>query len=91
MVGGGAREHVIAETLARDGEIYSVMKNRNPGIARLAKEILLHPETDVVKVRDFAVENGIELKVSHAVYRSVDLGDTVFVSRFSDGSYRLDH
>jgi hypothetical protein len=37
------------------------------------------------------VENGIELKVSHAVYRSVDVGDTVLVSRFSDGSYRLDH
>ena len=37
------------------------------------------------------VENGIELQVSHAVYRSVDVGSTVLVSRFSDGSYRLDH
>ena len=63
MVGGGAREHVIAETLARDSEIFSVMKNRNPGIVRLAKEVLLHPETDVARVRDFAVENGIELAV----------------------------
>ena len=29
VVGGGAREHVIAETLSRSGELYSVMKNRN--------------------------------------------------------------
>lgn len=63
VVGGGAREHVIVETLARNGEIYSVMKNRNPGIARLAEDFLLHPETDVEKVRDFAVEKGVDLAV----------------------------
>ncbi len=63
MVGGGAREHVIAETLSRNGEIYSVMKNRNPGIAKLSADFLLHPETDVERVRDFAVEKGIDLAV----------------------------
>jgi hypothetical protein len=36
------------------------------------------------------VEPGIELKVSYTVYRSLDIGNTVLVSRFSDGSYRLD-
>ena len=35
-------------------------------------------------------ERGIEFKVSHATYRSVDIGDTVSVSKYSDGSYRLD-
>ena len=35
-------------------------------------------------------EQGIEYKVSHTTYRSVDIGDTVSVSRYSDGSYRLD-
>ncbi len=63
VVGGGAREHVIAETLAKSGEIYAVMKNRNPGIARLSKEFLLHPETDVGAVADFAEKHGIELAV----------------------------
>ena len=63
VVGGGAREHVIAETLAGSGEIYSIMKNRNPGIARMSKEFLLHTETDVEVVREFAVSNGIELAV----------------------------
>ena len=37
------------------------------------------------------VERGIEFNVSHAVYSSVDIGDTVPISRYSDGSYRLDH
>ena len=36
------------------------------------------------------VESGIEFKVSHAVYSSVDVGDTVSISNYSDGSYRLD-
>ena len=35
-------------------------------------------------------ERRIEFKVSHATYQSVDIGDTVSVSRYSDGSYRLD-
>jgi len=35
-------------------------------------------------------ERGIEYKVSHTTYRSVDIGDIVSVSRYSDGSYRLD-
>jgi hypothetical protein len=34
------------------------------------------------------VERGIEFNVSHAVYSSVDIGDTVSMSRYSDGSYR---
>ena len=42
VIGGGAREHVIAEALARDdAEIYVVMKNKNPGLAKLSKEYFL--------------------------------------------------
>ena len=36
------------------------------------------------------VERGIEFNVSHAVYSCVGIGDTVSMSRYSDGSYRLD-
>jgi len=63
VIGGGAREHVIAETLARHGKIFSVMKNRNPGIARLSKEFLLHPETDIEAISAFAKSKGIDLAV----------------------------
>ena len=34
LIGNGAREHAIAETLKRDKEIrlYSYLKSKNPGI-----------------------------------------------------------
>jgi phosphoribosylamine--glycine ligase len=62
LVGGGAREHAMAAALKRgDCELYTVMKNRNPGIARLSEEVLLAPETEVEKVRGFAERTGVEL------------------------------
>jgi len=39
------------------------MKNKNPGIARLAKEVLLADETDVPKVVEFATAHGVDLAV----------------------------
>ena len=36
------------------------------------------------------VEKGIEFNASYTTYSSVDIGDTVSISSFSDGSYRLD-
>ncbi|MFH1785353.1 MAG: phosphoribosylamine--glycine ligase [Candidatus Micrarchaeota archaeon] len=38
LVGNGAREHAIAEKLAQDCELYSVMSKKNPAIAQLSKE-----------------------------------------------------
>jgi phosphoribosylamine---glycine ligase len=61
-VGGGGREHAIVRALHDGGaEIYAAMKNRNPGIARLAEEFRLINETDVEKVTDFAVQCGSEM------------------------------
>ncbi len=37
LVGNGAREHIIAERLAKDCELYSVMSRKNPAIAQLSK------------------------------------------------------
>lgn len=54
-IGGGAREHAVVKAFHRAGaEIYSVMKNRNPGIAELSKEICLCTETDIKAVLEFA-------------------------------------
>lgn len=36
------------------------------------------------------VEMGVELNVYSSDYRSVDVGDTVWVSKYSNGSYRLE-
>ncbi|NQT09002.1 hypothetical protein HQ586_08000 [Candidatus Bathyarchaeota archaeon] len=36
------------------------------------------------------VEMGVEMNVRSSDYRNVDIGDTVWVSRYSNGSYRLE-
>ncbi|MCK4756938.1 MAG: phosphoribosylamine--glycine ligase [Thermoplasmata archaeon] len=64
VVGGGAREHAIVEALDKDdAELYVVMKNRNPGIARLCRDILYIPETEVEKIVDWASGIGIEMAI----------------------------
>lgn len=64
VVGGGGREHALAAALHRSGaELFSAMKNNNPGIARLAREVRLVPETAVDEVTSFALSRGVEMAV----------------------------
>ncbi|MCL2146154.1 MAG: phosphoribosylamine--glycine ligase, partial [Methanomassiliicoccaceae archaeon] len=59
-VGGGGREHAAVEALYRSGaEIYSVMKNANPGIMRRAKEYKLINERLVDDICEFAIEHDV--------------------------------
>ena len=61
-VGGGGREHAAVEALYRSGsEIYSVMKNANPGIIARSKKYKLIDEKNVEEVCAFAKECGVEL------------------------------
>jgi phosphoribosylamine---glycine ligase len=61
-IGGGAREHAIAQALKRDGaKLYACMKNKNPGIARLSEEFALVNETEVPNVVKYAQMRGVEL------------------------------
>jgi phosphoribosylamine--glycine ligase len=62
VVGGGGREHAITMALSRNtgAAIYSVMAKKNPGIARIAKGVLIEKETAVNRVVEFATENGID-------------------------------
>ncbi len=65
LIGGGGREHAIAEAIARskkDPELYAAMGKKNPGIARVCKDFLLVKETDHALV-DFAIRSGIELAI----------------------------
>jgi len=56
LIGGGARESAIAHALKKNEEVklYTLMKNKNPGIARLSEEIKLAKETDLDAVKEFA-------------------------------------
>jgi len=64
VVGGGAREHAICKAVCNsDGELYSFMKNLNPGIKRLAKDYFIHNETDADKVLEYALKKKIELAI----------------------------
>ncbi len=61
-VGGGGRELAAVEALHRAGsEIYSVMKNANPGIIDRSEDHLLCDEKDVDRIVSYAVEKGAEL------------------------------
>lgn len=66
VVGGGGREHAITAALARSSKapsLFAVMSKKNPGIARLCKDVLLTRETDIKQIITFAVSNRIDLAV----------------------------
>ncbi|MBI2650916.1 phosphoribosylamine--glycine ligase [Candidatus Woesearchaeota archaeon] len=62
LMGNGAREHVIAESLKKnkDALLYSFMKSRNPGIASLSKEICMGSYSDLDAIKKFARKNEID-------------------------------
>ena len=62
LIGHGAREHVIAETLKKnpEAELFSYMKSKNPGIAGLSEEIELGNYSNFEKIINFAKKNDID-------------------------------
>jgi phosphoribosylamine--glycine ligase len=65
VVGGGGREHAIARALSRSDNtvLFSLMAQRNPGIAALAREVLLERETNVPSAVKFARSRGVDYVV----------------------------
>ncbi|MDO8727266.1 MAG: phosphoribosylamine--glycine ligase [Candidatus Methanoperedens sp.] len=66
LVGGGGREHAIAEAISRsrkDPQLYAAMSKKNPGIARLCKDFILIKETDP-EIVNFAIRNKIDLAIT---------------------------
>ncbi len=63
VVGSGGREHALVEALAASPlqpEMFAAPGN--PGIARIAETVEI-PSDDLISLRDFAKENGIDLTV----------------------------
>jgi len=66
LIGNGAREHVIAETVKRsahDIALFSCMKSNNPGIASLSEEVLTTGYDNREEIGRFAMENTIDFAI----------------------------
>ena len=66
LVGNGAREHALAEAIARSEQrprLFSFMKANNPGIVSLSEKIKLGSYSDLNAITGFAAENKIEFAV----------------------------
>ncbi len=64
VVGGGGREHAIVEALRRSGaDILAAMANQNPGIRRVAKEVLLGDVNAVDRIVAWAQDERAELAI----------------------------
>lgn len=59
LLGHGAREHVIAESLRKNISVtlFSYMKSNNPGIAALSKKTQLGNYNELEKIKKFAKDN----------------------------------
>ncbi len=77
LVGNGAREHAIAKALSKSGvQILAYMDRKNPGIAKLAEEIIIGDTTNAWDMRtlkdiDYAVI-GPELPLARATVDTLE-------------------
>ncbi|WP_292460051.1 phosphoribosylamine--glycine ligase [Methanothermococcus sp.] len=65
LIGGGAREHAIARALKKNNSVklYTLMKNKNPGISKISEKVSLNAETDLNAIKKFAEEVKPDLAV----------------------------
>lgn len=61
VVGTGAREHAICNSI-KNAELYSIMSNKNPGIARISK-YQISDEKDIEGVKKYALDNKIDMAI----------------------------
>lgn len=55
LIGNGAREHAVAEEMAKGTELYAFMGARNPGIIKLAKGVEIGKVTDPGPIIKYAL------------------------------------
>lgn len=61
LVGNGAREHIIAERLAQDAELYVAMGKKNPAIAALAKKFWLCDIHNALEIANLVKDEDIDV------------------------------
>ncbi|MFW9896652.1 MAG: phosphoribosylamine--glycine ligase [Candidatus Thorarchaeota archaeon] len=64
IIGHGAREHVIGETLVKGGaKLFAFMSFKNAGLDDLSEEIKIQSETDFKEILDFGNKNNVDFAV----------------------------
>ncbi len=61
LVGDRAREHILAEQLARSSELYAAMQYRNPGIERAAVKFFLCDFSNIEAIGGWAIRENIDI------------------------------
>jgi phosphoribosylamine--glycine ligase len=62
VVGTGAREHAICQAVHEQADLYSIMSNRNPGIARIS-QYQIGSEMDIEAVKKYALKHSVDLAI----------------------------
>lgn len=62
VIGTGAREHAICQALYEEADIYSIMSNHNPGIARIS-QFKVGSEMDIEGVKKYAQDQKVDLAI----------------------------
>jgi len=61
LVGGGARECIMAEQLARSAEVYVAMKEKNPGIEHISQKFLICDYSNIEAIGNWAILSKIDI------------------------------
>lgn len=61
VVGSGAREHIIAEKLSQNAEVYTYMGRKNPGLRDVSAEYMVDDEGDFEKIVQFAKDMDVDI------------------------------
>lgn len=63
LVGHGAREHAIAEQIAKSSVLYAYMGHKNPGIAKLANRYFIGDITNSETIGFWATTEGVDIAI----------------------------
>lgn len=61
LIGNGAREHIIAEKISYDSELYAIMSKNNPAISKISKKYWVCDIQDPSKIVECVKNEGIDL------------------------------
>ncbi len=60
LVGDGAREHALAEQLAKSSELFVAMEQENPGIARICQKRFVSEFSNIEAIGSWAIKEKID-------------------------------